>query len=1442
MSTNLGPGVSRVLSSDGTEYTDVIFQKAKPPLDAEFNLLQELSLNACRRVVLREMPSGWLGDDTNPSTIYSTNGTWSNWFQFGRQRAGEQKAVLWAAVNGWMLPITGTRTGTPPGSPDDTSTWNKIALDPPPANAGDFRIDYVFLEVWQARIPPNPSVLNKPSISAIYRYGNVEGGASFLPDDLQDPALGFETTQRVQLQYRLRVVKGLVGLTTYPDGFDPVTVKGQGAATAPTSFTFTNMRQTLGDPGLWRAGDGTTNTLGTVDGYVYAIPVAAIFRRNSVVWTGDPSQNLNGGFNRNPTATDRTGITTFSTVATLAVDLSATALTASLVSASNLALPLTPLTPVTIQIGDELLTYQSITTGGAMTLVARGTNGSRAEVHKAGATVTVLAGRPDGLFADQIALTDILDLRHVVSPNGFDYQALLSENLDRLLRGQLRSNWKRSGAGPQGPFVLYQDKITNGSAATGVTKVDGPDNIRTIFSDAAVLQPIIVIVKPTAAAAPTPVGESWSLALQVNQTAKPTPGSLFQTGDALTLPVAQLKSGIPGSDTDQVQWAYDSTASLISIQIDGQTQPVDPSTYVVTPSSPGPSDDLVITLGATFPTTSQRLYITVHALYGAGRGLSRRPDSLHSVAASFPSGDLLLNQQQVATNAFAMRVAPIETWSKFNQNVPGDPGPLSVTAEAYAELGSKTVVLQPLRRIDLPNKVTTLDGSSANIPSTPAYLSGTGSTAASQLVDITTNFTVAGVVVGDAVVIDGVQPGRFAVTSVTTTTNPNDTLNLDRTIATNVTANYALFHGQGLMPLLKRDGTTPKWTTTDPLSLFSGTTEAAAATKNVYISLARSMIPGAGEYDLPLLWADQTPFSQGLNYLLNVPSGLGPFANTTKNYVPFSNGAFTYSAFSTLDLTPPGTNPAVYNAKFTSGGKDYAGIRKFSDPAGLGRQGLQMPPFYGIARVWAIYEANDYKINGSAFGATDRAPTGSGSAAKNLLRQNVQEPLFWIENDDDGDATFIINAAAIDISKSPNPIANFAAGNYIVEASIYGFDRDSFDIQQEFRLVLSRQRTEAISGTRATNISAAIDSPELIVPSPMAISDEILTTFSRTPYQGDAWGSQAAYQDIGYAAGPLQSGDVVALTATQLDQTSLTRPNPKVLEILAEMSFTTTLGTGRLAPATYTLSPNPADVAWEDKSSGWPPTSPVAPRPPLRLEALFDSPLDPIGTSYQGCTERLPLGALYRDKDFRGNSFQPGFVSGILFHKDTYRNYATSAPVSSLLEQSEIRLGTSEVAGRTGDQIVHLDGNQGNWSLITNYRVNRGGSFFSAAGPTPGGEVAAIHPKTLLAPLGANDTRVTVLVGRAYLVRNAVTNIGSSEVSAGNELMLAVQTTAYALQGSAIDQDPWSTIISSNGYYEGNSAADLYHIEGKPLVSDYRKLNLDPTTIPLTRRTRTFIP
>ena len=51
--------------------------------------------------------------------------------------------------------------------------------------------------------------------------------------------------------------------------------------------------------------------------------------------------------------------------------------------------------------------------------------------------------RPDMLFADIINSGDVIDLRHQVSLTGFNYQQLLEENFDKLLRGDLQTKERK---------------------------------------------------------------------------------------------------------------------------------------------------------------------------------------------------------------------------------------------------------------------------------------------------------------------------------------------------------------------------------------------------------------------------------------------------------------------------------------------------------------------------------------------------------------------------------------------------------------------------------------------------------------------------------------------------------------------------------------------------------------------------------------------------------------------------------------------------------------------------------------------------------------------------------------------------------------------------------------------------------------------------------------
>lgn len=518
MSESLGNGVSRTLTALNRQFKGVVFQSGKPPLDAEFNLQDSIHNAALRDLIREQMPSGFVLDPLQASTDYVTDPDFSNFFRMGDTPVGYADTALWANVNGWVIPVTGTAS---------SGIDNRVDLFPPPAS--DTRIDLVFLEAWLVTIAPNPSTVNKPSASTIYKYGNTQFGGVNIPDDIEDPTIGFETTERVQLQYRIRVfgqgtgLGGSVALSVYPDGLDDPSIKAQGAASSPVAaFTWANMRDALGDPGLWRAGNGDSdNALNTIDGYSYAIPIAAVFRRNTstfVARTNAGNANQNGGLNRNPVSiavVNPAEATRTFTGVTLAGALGATSIGAVAVTGlvnsglDNAALYLNG--PVFLSIGSEIIAVSSVlVSAGTITIASRGRLDTQAVPHLLGAALQFYCARPDGLFSDQVALTDILDLRKAVSMGNWDYDQLLQHNLGLLFSNNLRSSYKQSGAsdceGSVVPEIVTFPATALSPVPNQTEQVDSPDGIREVFSDAVVIQHgVTLALMPNAGGGPNPV-------------------------------------------------------------------------------------------------------------------------------------------------------------------------------------------------------------------------------------------------------------------------------------------------------------------------------------------------------------------------------------------------------------------------------------------------------------------------------------------------------------------------------------------------------------------------------------------------------------------------------------------------------------------------------------------------------------------------------------------------------------------------------------------------------------------------------------------------------------------------------------------------------------------------------------------------------------------------
>jgi hypothetical protein len=518
---SFGPGVSRTLTALAQQFTTVVWQADKPPLDSELNLMSQVDWENLAQVVRSQVHSGFFLDPTQCEADYQTDPMNSNQFILAQPFVdpsghAETAPVLYANVNGWVVPVAGSLM--PVGGGGD-SVENRICLYPPPST--DSRTDFVFLEVWRAMVAPNPSTANKPSAGELWKYGNTQYGGTNLVDEIEDPSVGFETTERVQLQYRFRVVgsgDGLgtsVDLKTFPDGLTDPVVLGQGTAASPVAaMTFSNMRRELGDPSLWRAGDGNpANALGTVDGYVYAVPVCAVFRRNTTPFTaistgGTPNQN--GGETRTPSALSSSDATTL-LAASLVNDLPETTVGWAQINnyaGSGLGDPnLFPIGTlrrylvVGTGINREVIAFDLNTDPVGhpdfifINLLGRGRAGTQARFHPAGTPVALYTTRPDAVYADQITLSDILDMRRGINFGDWDYGRLLQKGVSAIIQNNLRTTFKTSGTGGNtvGPVTTEVSQFLSGAAPTHVATVDATNDIRTVWSDSAALQSEVTV-------------------------------------------------------------------------------------------------------------------------------------------------------------------------------------------------------------------------------------------------------------------------------------------------------------------------------------------------------------------------------------------------------------------------------------------------------------------------------------------------------------------------------------------------------------------------------------------------------------------------------------------------------------------------------------------------------------------------------------------------------------------------------------------------------------------------------------------------------------------------------------------------------------------------------------------------------------------------------------
>jgi hypothetical protein len=315
----------------------------------------------------------------------------------------------------------------------------------------------------------------KPGANKVYFAGNVlSDPTTHLDDNIQDPNVNVSSTRRIQVQYRIRSVQN-TNLSDFIFGFENGSLYAQGSETSPVA-NYTFSRHAM-DTGLWYAGTGSeadATALGTVDGYVYAIPLCYVFRRNASDVSGNGFSALNS----------------FNTGALHDHDGS------------------------TLNDNDYV-----------------------------GNVAIGESDRPDGLFADQIANEDVLDLRRRVYPRGIDFTSELEYQYHSLLDNTNKTwfakahNLQATGAGSGGashsPLVCDAYGSTTNLQSVGRHRTTF-DRIARRWTNEPTTERSFIVALP-----PSTVTQASS-GITVTRGNAMTSGDYWYAGDKITIDVTSL--------------------------------------------------------------------------------------------------------------------------------------------------------------------------------------------------------------------------------------------------------------------------------------------------------------------------------------------------------------------------------------------------------------------------------------------------------------------------------------------------------------------------------------------------------------------------------------------------------------------------------------------------------------------------------------------------------------------------------------------------------------------------------------------------------------------------------------------------------------------------------------------------------------------------------------
>jgi hypothetical protein len=351
-------------------------------------------------------------------------------------------------------------------------------------------------------------------------------------------------------------------------------------------------------------------------------------------------------------------------------------------------------------------------------------------------------------------------------------------------------------------------------------------------------------------------------------------------------------------------------------------------------------------------------------------------------------------------------------------------------------------------------------------------------------------------------------------------------------------------------------------------------------------ALPPEYMPRFGRQDIPyfvdVAGTGSGTFLDGINHLFvdtldetdpqfNVVGGLDQGVGGGVAGILFQTTATVTSGldYGEFGPVPPGSLGSAFQCRL------YEDPDVVSSDLGRGLKGIQLPPFYGVARIYGIYERTDFEnAGGVSMFETDRITPIAG-AAPNLMRTDARkQTLFIVQNGANdvitsGNAhTYVIPFDAIDVRLSNS----FTTGTteedyeYIVEAVVFGFAQGWIN---KNTYIVSRLNKGAAGG--GTDVD--LDGAEMVLPAAAPLNDQFYVAYNRVPYQGDPYmsrdGSTRVVSDYEHRYGQIPQEDAFELNnpIQQFDsdgETVIQTPNARALQVLASVDFWTTLGTGKI--------------------------------------------------------------------------------------------------------------------------------------------------------------------------------------------------------------------------------------------------------------------------------------